>query len=362
VKLYTVNDGKLAGSFNAGSPVSGLAFNPLVPQLVGTQKNAATVWNVAFAPGQPLPPEFGRTIQSFPHPKGLASPAFSADGQFYTAGEDKLVRRFHIASELAVKNFQHPNLVDAVAFDDTGNQLATGCHDGILRIYDVSKGTVLKQVNAHIVTTPQQIQNPIYAVQWSRDHKQIFTSSYDKSIKLWDAASGNLVREFKAAPEAKPVVDPKKEAPKAEGLVGHRDQVFSIALSKDGKTLASGSSDKSAKLWDVATGKVTREFENPDLKPVLPGEPAPSHPGWVQCVRFTPDGQFLVTAGPAPKGKSYLAVWKVADGKRVYGAEREFGPIHSIAVSPDGTKLVLGCGTAKGKTDPDAVIIKLPGK
>ena len=57
---------------------------------------------------------------------------------------------------------------------------------------------------------PQNVQNPIYAVQWTPDHKQVFTSSYDKTIKLWDVASGNLVREFKAAPDPKPI-EPKKE-------------------------------------------------------------------------------------------------------------------------------------------------------
>jgi WD40 repeat protein len=389
VKLYTVADGKLVGSFAAGGPVAELAFHPTTPHLVGTVKGAATVWTVAFQPNMPLPAEFGRAIQSFPHPKAFASPVFNGDGHFFTAGEDKLVRRFRIASDAAVKNLAHPNLVDCVAFDDTGNLLATGCHDGILRIWDVPKATATKTINAHVVTMPQQIQNPIYSVAWSPDHKQVFSSSFDKTIKLWDVASGNLVREFKAAPDPKPIEvkkdDPKKEEPKKDdkkdvkkddkkdppkiepkkeetGPFGHRDQVFSIALTKDGKFLASGSSDKTVKLWDVATGKVVREFENPDLKPVLPGEPAPSHPGWVQCVRFTPDGQFLVTAGPAPKGKSYLAVWKVADGKRVYGAERDFGPIHSIAVSADGTRLVLGCAAARGKPDPDAVVIKLPGK
>jgi WD40 repeat protein len=388
VKLYTVADGKLIGSFAAGGPVAELSFHPTTPHLVGTLKGAATVWTVAFQPNMPLPPEFGRAIQSFPHPKGLSSPVFNGEGQFFTAGEDKMARRFRIASDAAVKNLAHPNLVDCVAFDDTGNLLATGCHDGILRIWDVPKGTATKTINAHVVTMPQPLQNPIYSVAWSPDHKQVFTSSFDKTIKLWDVASGNMVREFKAAPDPKPIEvkkeepkkddkkddkkdvkkDDKKDPPKVEpkkeetGPFGHRDQVFSIALTKDGKFLASGSSDKTVKLWDVATAKVVREFPNPDLKPVFPGEPAPSHPGWVQTVRFTPDGQFLVTAGPAPRGKSYLAVWKVADGKRVYGAERDFGPIHSVAVSADGTKLVLGCAAARGKPDPDAVVIKLPGK
>jgi WD40 repeat protein len=385
VKLYTVGDGKLIGSFAAGGPVTELAFHPTAPQLVGTMKNAATVWTVAFQSGQPVPPEFGRIIQTFPHPAGLSSPAFTADGLFFTAGEDKQLRRFRIASDVPVKRFDHPNLVDCVAFDDTGNLLATGCHDGVLRIYDLPKNTAVKTITAHVVTTPQQIQNPIYAVRWTPDHKEIFTSSYDKTIKLWDVTSGKLVREFKAAPDPKPIAEPKKEEPKKEeakkddkkdppkeepkkeepkkeetGPVGHRDQVFTMALTKDGKFLASGSSDKTVKLWDVATGKVVRDFENPDIKPVFPGEPAPSHPGWVQAVRFTPDGQFLVTAGPAPRGKSYLAVWKVADGKRVYGAERDFGPIHSIAITADGTKLVIGTAAGKGKSEPDAVIINLP--
>jgi len=371
VKLYSVADGKLIGSIAAGGPVSALAFHPTAPQLVGTLKNAATVWTIAYQPGQPLPPEFGRQIQTFPHPSGVSSPTFMADGHFLTAGEDKQVRRFRIASDVAVKNLGHPNLVDCVAFDDTGNLLATGCHDGILRVWDLQKNTPLKTINAHIVTTPQQIQNPIYAVQWSGDHKQIFTSSYDRSIKLWDVASGNLVREFKPAPDPKPIVEPKKDdkkdAPKVEpkkdeGPIGHRDQVFTMALSKDGKFLASGSSDKCVKLWDVATGKVIRDFPNPEMKPVFPGEPAQSHPGWVHSVRFVPGDQFLVTAGVAPKGRSYLAVWNVATGQRVYGAERDNGPIHSIAVSPDGTKLVLGSAPAKGKPEAEAIVIKLPGK
>jgi WD40 repeat protein len=361
VKLYTVADAKLVGSFAAGGPVAELAFHPTAPQLIGTSKNTATVWTIAFQPNQPLPPEFGKSIQTFPHPKGAASPVFNADKEFYTAGEDKLVRRFRIASELPVKNLQHPNLVDSAAFDDTGDRLATGCHDGNLRIWDVPKNTPLKTIEAHVTKTPQTIQNPIYAVLWTKDHKQVFTASFDRSIKLWDAASGNMVREFKAAPEPKPA-DPKTPPKKAGEPVGHRDQVFSIALSKDGKLLASGSSDQTVKLWDVATGKVVRDFENPDLKPAFPDEPAPSHPGWVHAVRFTPDGQFLVSAGRAPKGKAYLAVWQVSTGKRVYGAERNSGPIHSMEVTQDGTKLILACAPAKGQPDADVVVIKLPGK
>ncbi|MFM8273531.1 MAG: WD40 repeat domain-containing protein [Gemmata sp.] len=370
IKVYTAADAKLVGAIAAGAAVKALAFQPsnsVLAALLGDKENSAVAWNVGFAPNQPTPAEFGRKLQSFPHPVATAALAFNADGQFYTAAGDKSVRRFRVATDAPVKTFQHPNLVGCVAFDGTGDVLATGCHDGVMRTFDVSKGAPLKQVTAHAVTMPQPVQNPIYAVQWSNDSKQLFTASFDKTIKLWDVASGNMVREYKAAPDPVPVAEPKKDdkaqpAKKEDGPSGHRDQVFSLALAKDGKLLASASSDKSVKLWDVATGKVVRDFQNPDLKPVLPGEPAPSHPGWVHAARFTPDGTQLVTAGAAPRGKSYLAVWNVSDGRRVSGAERDFGPIHALAVLPDG-RLVIGyAAVPRNRIEPGAAVLKPLGK
>jgi WD40 repeat protein len=314
--------------------------------------------------------------------------AFSPKGdRLATGGADNTVRIWDVpagtparvlaalAADRPAKTLQHPNLVGCAAFDDTGARLATGCHDGVLRIWDVPKNAAVTTINAHVVTNPQQVQNPIYAVAWSPDHKQVFTGSYDKTIKLWDVTSGNLVREFKAAPAPKPI-EPKKDETKKEekkddkkderktddqtGPPGHRDQVFSIALTRDGKFLASASSDRTVKLWEVATGRVIRDFPNPDLKPVFPTEPAPSHPSWVQVVRFTPDDNFLVTAGPAPRAKGYLALWDVRDGKRVFGAELDTGPVHALAVTPDGKRLVLGHAAAKDRSNPEAVVVNLP--
>ena len=360
VKLYTIADGKMVGSIAAGAPAVDLAFHPTLPILVGALNNkTVAAWSIAFTAGQPLPPEFGKPMQTFPHPAAVSSTAFNAEGFFLTGAEDKQVRRYRIASDLPTKNFAHPNLVDAVAFDETGTLLATGCHDGILRIWDVAKGTVLKPITAHVQTTPQPMANPIYCVAWAPGRKQILTTSYDKTIKLWDVASGNLVKEFKAAPD--PAPGAKVEPPK--GPVGHRDQVFTAAFTKDGKQFATGSSDRTVKLWDVASGTVVRDFANPDLKSVAPGEPAPSHPGWVLGVRFSPDEKFLMTAGPAPRYKGYVAVWSVADGKRTYGAERDFGPINGLALTPDGNKLLLGCGPkTRTGSDAEAVILKTPGK
>src|SRR6185436_19435405 len=116
----------------------------------------------------------------------------------------------------------------------------------------------------------------IYSVTWTADGKQLLTTSFDKSMKLWDATAGTLVREFK------PFAEKGFEK-------GHQDQVFCAAITKDGKFIASGSSDRRIKMWDATSGNVIREFPHPTIK----GEPGQSHPGGIYQVRFTPGEKFL---------------------------------------------------------------------
>jgi WD40 repeat protein len=70
-------------------------------------------------------------------------------------------------------------------------------------------------------------------VAFSPDGKTIASGSTDNTIKLWDVASGKQLKT----------------------LNGHSSSVLSVAFSSDGKTIASGSDDNTIKLWDVASGK-----------------------------------------------------------------------------------------------------------
>jgi WD40 repeat protein len=135
--------------------------------------------------------------------------------------------------------------------------------------------------------------------------------------------------------------------------------VFCAAATKDGRFLATGSSDRKIKLWDAASGLVVREFANPGIK----GEPNQSHPGGVYQLRFTPDEKHLVSAGPAPKNRGYVAVWAVADGKLVAGTDIPHGPVYGLALSPDGKTLLVGCGPrVRQVPEADAVLLPLPVK
>jgi WD40 repeat protein len=286
-----------------------------------------------------------------------------------SASSDNTVKIWDVKAEKPadqpVRNLQHPNLVNAVAFAPDGNRIATGGQDGILRIWDVSKKETPapKTINAHVPPQPQQPQ-PIYSVLWMADSKQLITASNDKSIKIWDVDGAKLVREIKAGSDRPP---PSKEAiaaaPSAVGGAhgyqlslppwpGHVDQVYSLALSTDGKLLASGSADRMVKLWNPATGELVRTLTNPNLK-------GTAHPGFVQCVRFTADGSKLVSVGGAPKFKGYVAVWNAADGKLLSGEEVSFGTIYAVDRKADGTT-VFGCGPKqRGSTESEAVIVAI---
>jgi hypothetical protein len=212
----------------------------------------------------------------------------------------------------------------------------------------------------------------VYAVVWTPDGKRLVSGSFDKSIKVWDANSGDLVREIKPGTDRPPLPPAVRLAGPgaigaAAGVVlnepppaGHHDQVLTLAVSKDGTRLASGSSDRTIKLWDLATGRLIHDFPNPDLKPAVAGLPHPSHHGFVNGVRFTADGKRLVSAGNSPRNYGYIAVWSVADGKRITFDVTPTGPIHAVEIVSDDT-LLLACGPkARGRSESDAILARLP--
>ncbi|MEU9214431.1 WD40 repeat domain-containing protein, partial [Streptomyces sp. NPDC048415] len=91
------------------------------------------------------------------------------------------------------------------------------------------------------------------------DGHTLATGSYDKTTRLWDVATGRALTTF----------------------AGHTDVVTSVAFSPDGHTLATGSYDKTTRLWDVATGRALTTFAG--------------HTDWVLSVAFSPDKGTLAT-------------------------------------------------------------------
>ncbi|MFM6515812.1 MAG: WD40 repeat domain-containing protein, partial [Microcystis panniformis] len=76
-------------------------------------------------------------------------------------------------------------------------------------------------------------------------------------------------------------------------LTGHSGVVLSVAYSPDGRYLASGSQDKTIKIWEVATGKELRTLTG--------------HSGWVNSVVYSPDGRYLASGS----WDNTIKIWRV---------------------------------------------------
>jgi WD40 repeat protein/serine/threonine protein kinase len=183
----------------------------------------------------------------------------------------------------------HGNLVRSVAFSPDGQTLASGSRDRTVKLWDVASGLERTSLKGHT--------DDINSVAYSPDGKTVASGSRDRTIKLWDVATGALKTT----------------------LQGHAGR-GSVAFSPDGKTLASGGEDRTIKVWDVATGA---------LKTTLQG-----HADY-GSVAFSPDGKILALGS----GKQ-VKLWDVATGepKTIFEAQRE--EVASVAFSPDGKTLV----------------------
>jgi ribosomal RNA-processing protein 9 len=98
----------------------------------------------------------------------------------------------------------------------------------------------------------------------SEDGKYLFTSGKEGSIIKWDLPSGRKVATFhKLKPDDPDVTKGKgkgKSKASGEDMKGHTDEVLALALSSDGKYLASGGKDRKVGIWDVEKGEWVKGF------------------------------------------------------------------------------------------------------
>jgi WD40 repeat protein len=175
----------------------------------------------------------------------------------------------------------------------------------------------IKDVVSWTIET-RRVRHRLSAVALSPDGKLVATGGIDGIIRLWDVASGTLVR----------------------ALVGHDSYVYGLAFSPGGRYLASGGAfDYTARIWEVATGQPLR---------VLKG-----HPDYVVQVAWSGDGRKLIATGGT---SGEVSVWNVTTGLKT--AKASLGQhVLALAADPIGERFaavttgsaVLVVDTVKGK-------------
>ncbi|MDB5310119.1 MAG: repeat-containing protein [Gemmataceae bacterium] len=226
-----------------------------------------------------------------PHSEQVTTAAFRPDGRGYvTADRAGLIQLWDTTAPGAVYKVSNPDTVSAVDFTADGRTLLFSCFDGAVRFLDAETGRA--------VGPPLRPGGVIWSVAISPDGKNLLIGT-DSGVHLVDLATRRSLREwtgvgankygwfYPAGDKALLVVggfahhwalagegDPALPRFHPEGGIDR------IAISPDGRyVLISGGPDRSARVWDVATGK--------------PLGPPPGWGGGARPVAFSPDGRWL---------------------------------------------------------------------
>jgi WD40 repeat protein/serine/threonine protein kinase len=359
-RLWNARTGKQVGvTLPFSTRVGTVAFAPDGKTFLTVSLEEAQLWSTADR--RPIGPALvhrGKT----PEQRAIVTGALSPDGTLVlTGGADGRARLWEAATGRLRANLRHQRPVVAVAFSPDGRAVLTGSEDGTAQLWETATGQGRGR--------PMRHRGRLKAVAFSPDSRLAATGGdvleaddargilrvVGGEARLWDVETG---RPFAAA-------------------LPHPEPVWSVAISRDGRFLLTGSEDGCARFFRAATGvlvgrphylygTVRAVAFRPDgrvaLTGVCGGEPVTAAHLWElprdlergggwpltdaksQVLAFSPDGRFLAIAQ-----EHAAQLWDVANGKPAGATLPHEGKVLVLAFSPDGRRLLSGSTGGKGR-------------
>jgi len=333
VRIWDATTGEQITTLNGHTDrITSVAFSSDGNTLAsGSWDNTVRIWNATT--GEQITTLKGHTDR-------INAVAFSPDGDtFATGSDDQTIRLWKTTDLKHITTLNgHAEEIYSIAFSPDSNTIATGSVDNTVRLWNVNTGVHKTTLNGHA--------DDIATVAFSPDGKTIATGSPDdQTVRLWDAQTGKhktiltgdrtwgitsilysqdgdtlIWGSFVSNPSTITWWDTNKGKRKTTP-VEYLATIFSVAISPDGKTVASGSADQTVGLWDAISGEYKRNLSG--------------HTDVVCTVVFSPDGNTIASGS----FDHTIRLWDAHTGKHKMTLTGHTSIVWSVAYSSDGSTL-----------------------
>ncbi|AFY35308.1 serine/threonine-protein kinase [Calothrix sp. PCC 7507] len=223
------------------------------------------------------------------------------------------------------------NSVLSVAISPDGQIIASNS-DRTIKLWNLATGESISTLNGH--------SQKVNVVDITPDGRTLVSGSDDNTIKVWNIATGKQIHT----------------------LIGHSDSIHALVISRDGKTIVSGSDDNTIKVWNLATGQHIRTLVghqfwvrsiaiSPDAKTLASGSFDKTIKLWnltkgytirtlvsaktITSLAISPDGKILASANR----DRTIKLWNIVTGEEIITLAGHANTVTSISFSPDGNTL-----------------------